>query len=71
MWREAVHPLTEGVASVADLDTAFNEGPDLLWALMDPHLTFHLAGGTGGISHFLDQFAGPMKAGGRISAALS
>jgi hypothetical protein len=27
---------------------------------MGPHLTFHLAGGTGGIGHFLDQFAGPI-----------
>jgi hypothetical protein len=25
-------------------------------------LTFHLAGGSGGIGHFLDQFAGPMEA---------
>lgn len=29
---------------------------------MGPHLTFHLAGGTGGIAHFFDQFAGPMEA---------
>jgi carnitine 3-dehydrogenase len=29
---------------------------------MGPHLTFHLAGGSGGIGHFLDQFAGPMEA---------
>ena len=27
---------------------------------MGPHLTFHLAGGVGGIDHFLDQFAAPM-----------
>ena len=27
---------------------------------MGPHLTFHLAGGVGGIAHFLDQFAAPM-----------
>jgi hypothetical protein len=26
---------------------------------MGPHLTFHLAGGSGGIGHFLDQFADP------------
>ena len=30
------------------------------WALMGPHLTFHLAGGVGGIDHFFDQFAAPM-----------
>ena len=27
---------------------------------MGPHLTFHLAGGVGGIDHFLEQFAAPM-----------
>ncbi len=60
LWREAVHLLAEGVASVADIDAAISEGPGLRWALMGPHLTFHLAGGAGGIGHFLDQFAGPM-----------
>ena len=29
-------------------------------ALMGPHLTFHLAGGVGGIGHFFEQFAAPM-----------
>jgi carnitine 3-dehydrogenase len=61
LWREAVHLVAEGVASVADIDTAISAGPGLRWALMGPHLTFHLAGGTGGIAHFLDQFAGPMS----------
>jgi carnitine 3-dehydrogenase len=61
LWREAVHLLAEGVVSVADIDTAISEGPGLRWALMGPHLTFYLAGGTDGISHFLDQFAGPME----------
>jgi len=28
--------------------------------LIGPHLTFHIAGGVGGIDHFLDQFAMPM-----------
>jgi carnitine 3-dehydrogenase len=60
LWREAVHLVAEGVASVADIDTAISAGPGLRWALMGPHLTFHLAGGTGGIAHFLDQFAEPM-----------
>jgi 3-hydroxyacyl-CoA dehydrogenase len=60
LWREAVHLVAEGVASVADIDTAISAGPGLRWALMGPHLTFHLAGGVGGIRHFLDQFAGPM-----------
>jgi carnitine 3-dehydrogenase len=61
LWREAVHLVASGVASVGDIDTAISEGPGIRWALMGPHLTFHLAGGTGGIAHFLDQFAGPME----------
>jgi 3-hydroxyacyl-CoA dehydrogenase len=61
LWREAVHLVGEGVASVADIDTAISEGPGLRWALMGPHLTFHLAGGTGGIDHFVDKFAGPIE----------
>src|SRR5207245_1782943 len=61
LWREAVHLVESGVASVADIDTAITEGPGLRWALMGPHLTFHLAGGSGGMAHFLDQFTGPME----------
>jgi 3-hydroxyacyl-CoA dehydrogenase len=54
IWREAVHLVAEGVATVADVDAAISEGPGLRWALMGPHTTFHLAGGEGGIAHFLD-----------------
>ncbi len=53
LWREAVHLVAEGVASVADVDAAISEGPGLRWALMGPHATFHLAGGEGGIDHFM------------------
>ena len=53
LWREAVHLVAEGVASVADVDAAISEGPGLRWALMGPHATFHLAGGEGGMAHFM------------------
>lgn len=56
LWREAVHMVAEGVASVADVDAAISEGPGLRWALMGPHTTFHLAGGEGGMAHMLDHF---------------
>jgi carnitine 3-dehydrogenase len=61
LWREAVHLVAAGVASVADIDTAISEGPGLRWALMGPHLTFHLAGGSGGMAHFLDQLGPPLE----------
>jgi 3-hydroxyacyl-CoA dehydrogenase len=53
LWREAVHMVAEGVASVADVDAAISEGPGLRWALMGPHTTLHLAGGDGGMAHFM------------------
>jgi carnitine 3-dehydrogenase len=60
VFREAVSLLDEGVASLRDIDIALTEGPGLRWALMGPFLTFHLAGGTGGIRAFFDQFS-PMQ----------
>ena len=52
LWREAIHLVTEGVVSVADADAAVAYGPGLRWALMGPSLTFHLAGGEGGMTRF-------------------
>ena len=60
VFREAVHLLETGVASLTDIDTAMTQGPGLRWALMGPFLTFHLAGGQGGMRHFMRQFA-PMQ----------
>lgn len=61
LWREAVHLAAEGVASVEDIDAAIAYGPGLRWALMGPHLTFHLAGGEGGMAHFLDHLGPPIE----------
>ena len=57
LWREAIYLVAEGVVSVADVDAAIHYGPGLRWALMGPHLTFHLAGGEGGMTHFMDHLA--------------
>ena len=54
LWREAIHLVMEGVVSVADADAAIAYGPGLRWALMGPHLTFHMGGGDGGMKHYLD-----------------
>ncbi len=61
LWREAVSLVADGVASVADVDAAIAYGPGLRWAFMGPHLTFALAGGVGGMEHFLDHLAMPMQ----------
>ena len=57
LWREAVSLVAEGVVSVADADAAIAYGPGLRWALMGPHLTFHLAGGEGGMPNFMAHLA--------------
>ncbi len=61
LWREAVHLVAEGVADVADIDAAIAYGPGLRWAIMGPNLTFHLAGGVGGIEHFMEHLAVPLQ----------
>ncbi len=61
LWREAVHLVAEGVASVADVDAAITYGPGLRWPIYGPHLTFHLAGGSGGMEHFMKHLLAPMQ----------
>lgn len=61
LWREAIHLIDTGVASVADVDAAVAYGPGLRWAFMGPSLTFHLAGGEGGMQHFLDHLGGAVQ----------
>jgi carnitine 3-dehydrogenase len=56
LWREALHMVAAGEATVEEIDTSIALGPGLRWALMGPCLTFHLAGGAGGMSHMLDHF---------------
>ena len=56
MWREALHMVAAGEATVGEIDAAIREGPGLRWPIMGPCLTFHLAGGAGGMAHMLDHF---------------
>jgi carnitine 3-dehydrogenase len=54
VWREAIDLVLQGVASVADVDKALAAGPGIRWALLGPHMIFHLGGGPGGIRHFIE-----------------
>ena len=56
LWREALHMIDSGQATVQQIDDAIAYGPGLRWAQMGPMLTFHLAGGQGGMAHMLDHF---------------
>lgn len=61
LWREALHMVSEGVASTAEIDDAIIYGPGLRWAFMGTCLTFHLAGGEAGMRHMLEQFGPALK----------
>ncbi len=56
LWREALHMIDSGQATVQQIEDSIVHGPGLRWALMGPILTFHLAGGPGGMAHMLDHF---------------
>ena len=61
LWREVLHLVNDGVATTAELDDAVVYGPGLRWAAMGTNLTFHLAGGEGGMRHMLSQFGPALK----------
>ena len=56
LWREALHMVNAGEATVDQIDRAITDGPGLRWPLQGPMLTFALAGGEGGMAHMLDHF---------------
>lgn len=57
LWREAIHLVLEGVATVGDVDTAVWAGPGLRWAAMGPTTLFHLGAGEGGLASFCERYA--------------
>ncbi|MEU8887859.1 3-hydroxyacyl-CoA dehydrogenase NAD-binding domain-containing protein [Streptomyces sp. NPDC048442] len=61
LWREALHMVAGGEATVREIDDSITEGPGLRWAFMGPMLTFALAGGEGGMAHMLDHFGPSLK----------
>ena len=61
LWRENLHLVNDCVATTAELDDSIVYGPGLRWAAMGTNLTFHLAGGEGGMRHMLGQFGPALK----------
>lgn len=55
LWREAVHLVAEGYATVADVDRTITEGLGARWAICGPHEIFHLSGGPDGMAGFLER----------------
>ena len=61
IWREALHMVASGEATVEQIDTAITNGPGPRWALMGPCMVFHVGGGEGGMAYNLDQFGPALK----------
>ena len=57
VWREAIHLVKSGVATVGDVDKAMWAGPGLRWAAMGPTMLFNLGAGPGGLPEFCDRYA--------------
>ena len=56
VWREALHMIAAGEATVEQIDTAIVNGPGPRWALMGPCMVYHIGGGEGGMAYCLEQF---------------
>jgi carnitine 3-dehydrogenase len=56
LWREALWLVSDGVATVEEVDDAIRYGAGLRWAFMGTYLTYRIAGGEDGMRHFLRQF---------------
>ena len=57
LFHEALYMIEAGICSPAEIDAAITGGPGLRWAFLGPMLTFHLAGGEGGIRHSMAHWA--------------
>jgi carnitine 3-dehydrogenase len=62
LWREALHMVAAGEATVEQIDLSITDGPGLRWPVHGPMLTFHLAGGQGGMARMLDHFGPSLQA---------
>merc|ERR1719478_1495745 len=62
LWREGLHLVNDGVATTGQVDEAICYGPGLRWSFMGSFLTYYLAGGKGGMPHFMSQFGPALKA---------
>lgn len=61
LWREALHIVNDDIATTEEVDKAFTHAAGLRYAQYGPFMTFHLAGGEGGMRHMLKQFGPALK----------
>jgi carnitine 3-dehydrogenase len=56
LWREALHVLDKDIGSTGDIDDSIIYSAGMRWAFMGSFLTYHVAGGPGGMRDFIKQF---------------
>lgn len=56
VWREALWLVNDGIATTEEIDDAIRYGFGLRWAQMGLFETYRIAGGLGGMRHFIGQF---------------
>ncbi len=56
VWREALWLVKDDIATTEEIDDAIRLGFGLRWAQMGLFETYRIAGGEGGMAHFLAQF---------------
>ena len=56
LWREALHILDKDIGSTGDIDDSIVYSAGMRWAFMGSFMTYHLAGGPGGMRDFIKQF---------------
>ena len=61
LWRESLHIVNDDIATTEEVDKAFTHAAGLRYAQYGPFMTFHLAGGEGGMRHMLKQFGPALK----------
>ncbi len=61
VWREALWMIRDDVATTRQVDEAIRMGFGLRWAQMGLFETYRIAGGEGGMRHFLAQFGPSLK----------
>ena len=61
VWREALWLVKDDIATTGEVDDAIRLGFGLRWAQMGLFETYRIAGGEGGMAHFVEQF-GPALA---------
>jgi carnitine 3-dehydrogenase len=61
LWREGLWLVNDGIATMEEVDDAIRFGAGLRWSFMGTMLTYRIAGGEGGMRHFMGQFGPALK----------